>query len=491
MAATPDGQGYWLVAADGGIFNYGDAAFYGSTGGTPIDRPIVSMAATPDGQGYWLVAADGGIFNYGDAAFYGSTGGTPINKPIVGMALSRGVPGPATKLVFSTQPGGASGGLAFSTQPVVTVESAAGQPVTTDNSTVSIGIVPGTPTSGGSGLLSACTSTGEKNGVFTFSGCTINTAGTGYELVATDGQLSSATSAPFAVNTGMPSQLAFTTEPAGASGGTAFTTQPRVAVEDAGGNTVTTDSSTVTLSANVGGGTISDCSESETAGVVAFSGCAINTEGTYTLTATDGALATATSGSIVVSTGPASRLAFTGEPAGASGGSAFSTQPVVTVEDAGGNAVTDDTTVPTLTLTTGPGVLSGCSPSTAAGVTTFTGCTVDVAHAGDVLTATDAADGLTRTSSSFDVTVGPPAQLIFTTQPSGAVAGSAFAGQPVVTIQDAGGNTVTSDTNAITLAIACGSGHPLGLRVDHHGRRGRFQWMHYRHQRGARPPGDA
>jgi hypothetical protein len=30
MSATPNGGGYWLVAADGGIFNYGDAGFYGS-----------------------------------------------------------------------------------------------------------------------------------------------------------------------------------------------------------------------------------------------------------------------------------------------------------------------------------------------------------------------------------------------------------------------------------------------------------------------------
>ena len=37
-------------------------------------------------NGYWLVAADGGIFSYGDAGFYGSTGGTTLNKPIVGMA---------------------------------------------------------------------------------------------------------------------------------------------------------------------------------------------------------------------------------------------------------------------------------------------------------------------------------------------------------------------------------------------------------------------
>ncbi len=77
IAATPDGGGYWLVASDGGIFNYGDAAFYGSAGGHPLNKPIVGMATTPDGRGYWLVASDGGIFSYGDAAFYGSTGGTP------------------------------------------------------------------------------------------------------------------------------------------------------------------------------------------------------------------------------------------------------------------------------------------------------------------------------------------------------------------------------------------------------------------------------
>jgi hypothetical protein len=44
------------------------------------------MAPTSDGQGYWLVASDGGIFSYGDAQFYGSTGALTLNKPIVGMA---------------------------------------------------------------------------------------------------------------------------------------------------------------------------------------------------------------------------------------------------------------------------------------------------------------------------------------------------------------------------------------------------------------------
>jgi N-acetylmuramoyl-L-alanine amidase len=86
MAATPDGQGYWLVAADGGIFTFGDATFYGSTGAIHLNEPIVGMAATPDGRGYWLVAADGGIFTFGDATFLGSTGSLHLNQPIVGMA---------------------------------------------------------------------------------------------------------------------------------------------------------------------------------------------------------------------------------------------------------------------------------------------------------------------------------------------------------------------------------------------------------------------
>ena len=88
MAATPDGAGYWLVALDGGVFAMGDAKFLGSMGGTRLNQPIVGMAATPDGGGYWLVAADGGIFAFGDAKFFGSTGALKLNEPIVGMAAT-------------------------------------------------------------------------------------------------------------------------------------------------------------------------------------------------------------------------------------------------------------------------------------------------------------------------------------------------------------------------------------------------------------------
>ncbi len=79
IAAAPIGEGYWLVAADGGVFSFGNARFHGSMGGKPLNAPVVGMAADPSGgagaeasdRGYWLVAADGGVFSFG-STFYGS-----------------------------------------------------------------------------------------------------------------------------------------------------------------------------------------------------------------------------------------------------------------------------------------------------------------------------------------------------------------------------------------------------------------------------------
>jgi hypothetical protein len=88
MAPTPDHRGYWLVASDGGVFCFGDAGFFGSTGSIRLNKPIVGMAPAPDGRGYWLVASDGGIFAFGSAGFFGSTGGQRLNQPIVGMAAT-------------------------------------------------------------------------------------------------------------------------------------------------------------------------------------------------------------------------------------------------------------------------------------------------------------------------------------------------------------------------------------------------------------------
>jgi hypothetical protein len=54
-------------------------------GGQPLDASVVGVTATPDGQGYWLVGSDGGVFAFGDAGFYGSTGGTVGAGEAIGL----------------------------------------------------------------------------------------------------------------------------------------------------------------------------------------------------------------------------------------------------------------------------------------------------------------------------------------------------------------------------------------------------------------------
>lgn len=72
ILSTKSGGGYYIIFADGGVFAYGDADFYGSMGSEILNAPVVDGAITPSGGGYWLLAADGGIFCFGDADFYGS-----------------------------------------------------------------------------------------------------------------------------------------------------------------------------------------------------------------------------------------------------------------------------------------------------------------------------------------------------------------------------------------------------------------------------------
>ena len=85
VARTPTARGGWVVASDGGVFTFGDARYYGSTGGIRLNQPIVGIAATPTGRGYWLVARDGGVFAFGDARYRGSTGGIRLNQPVVAI----------------------------------------------------------------------------------------------------------------------------------------------------------------------------------------------------------------------------------------------------------------------------------------------------------------------------------------------------------------------------------------------------------------------
>jgi len=65
MAASSGGLGYWLVAADGGIFTFGDAPFSGSAGSDSLGHSVVAVAPGTTAGSYWEADADGGIPNFG------------------------------------------------------------------------------------------------------------------------------------------------------------------------------------------------------------------------------------------------------------------------------------------------------------------------------------------------------------------------------------------------------------------------------------------
>ena len=90
LPATAGSVSAASASAGPAVLPYGDAGFYGPTTNLTLNRPVVGMASTPDGGGYWLVASDGGVFNFGDAGFFGSgVGALGTGRIAAGIVRSR------------------------------------------------------------------------------------------------------------------------------------------------------------------------------------------------------------------------------------------------------------------------------------------------------------------------------------------------------------------------------------------------------------------
>ncbi len=201
------------------------------------------------------------------------------------------------KLVFTTQPSSSKAGASISPVVQVSIEDSHNHVVTSNTSkvTVAIGANPGNGTLGGTLTVAAI------NGVATFRNLWINKSGTGYTLGAADGSLSggATTSRSFSVTPAAASKLVFTTQPSNTAVGVAISPAVQVSVEDAYGNVVTSNTSTVTvaLGANPGRGKLSGgLTAAVVRGLATFRNLSISKLGTgYTLTAKDGALGKAAS----------------------------------------------------------------------------------------------------------------------------------------------------------------------------------------------------
>ncbi len=89
MAAVPGGSSYNLADANGTVFGNGPRATDCAGLSGPLNKPIVAIASAPGGNGCWLAGGDGGVFAFGsNAPFFGSAGSLSLVQPIVGMAAA-------------------------------------------------------------------------------------------------------------------------------------------------------------------------------------------------------------------------------------------------------------------------------------------------------------------------------------------------------------------------------------------------------------------
>ncbi|HEX2188412.1 MAG TPA: invasin domain 3-containing protein [Longimicrobiaceae bacterium] len=266
VAGNPVGQSGVTVTAE-------VLAGSGSLGGT--------LTATTDASG---VATFTNLFIGGTAGGYTLRFTAPLLTPVNShaMALSAGTP---AALAFAVQPSTTVASAPITPAVQVSVVDAYGNvvPNATDDVTVAIGTNPS------GGTLSGTTTVAATGGVATFSNLSVNLVGTGYDLTASSGSLTGATSGPFNVTHGPLDH--FLVEAAGGGpigsqlAGTPFNV--RVTAQDAYNNTVTSFTGTVGFTSTPSGGISAGATSGAfTAGVLSSHGVTFGTPGSFTLTAT-------------------------------------------------------------------------------------------------------------------------------------------------------------------------------------------------------------
>jgi len=318
------------------------------------------------------------------------------------------------RLAFTVQPANSVLGKTAMPAVKVAVQDATGTTVTTatNDITLAFGANPG------GGVLAGTVTVAAVGGVATFTDLSIDNTGVGYTLSATSLNLTGATSIPFSVVSGLPAKLAFTLQPGPAIPGVPIAVA--VTVQDQFGNRVPSANNaiTITIGNNPGGGVLFGVtSVAAVNGVATFNLSITNAGIGYTLTATSPGLTPATSSPFTLQVGPATKLAFTVDPATSPPGATIAPAVTVAIQDVGGNVVTTATTSITVAIGANPGngTLSGTTTVAAVnGVATFSNLSIN--NVGTVYTLTAAAANLTGvTSAPFSIRN----PLLFTTVSSG------------------------------------------------------------------------
>ena len=355
-------------------------------------------------------------------------------------------------IALTTPPSGSTTGSAFTGQPVITFRDVtnATLAMVTDNVVAAV-------TTGGT--LSGTTTIAAVAGVATFTNLTITGSGNAQLNFTADGV--TIQSAPFNVTPLPPTQLVLITQPANATSGNPFGTQPVLELRDATNTKVVgaNNSVAVTVASGTGvlGGTTTKLGAN---GTVTFTDLQITGLGPHTITFTTAGMAPVTSAAFFVTQVP-TKLAVTTQPAGAVSGFPMTTQPVVQIQDAGGAVLVGNTSVVTVAKLSGSGNLVGTLTATAVnGVATFTNLEIDGTGAYTLGFTSGSLQGANANSIQ---TTQLATQVVLVTPPStGAQAGAAFAAQPVLEIRDGLNQKVLGSTAAVVAAVSTGNGAVSG-----------------------------
>ncbi|HYI00011.1 S8 family serine peptidase, partial [Hyalangium sp.] len=383
------------------------------------------------------------------------------NPAITGSGSTTVSAGPAASLAFTVQPSDAAAGISIAPAVKVGLVDQFGNAVTTgaNSVTLALGNNPGNGTLGGS------TTATMTAGVATFSNLSLNKTGIGYTLVTTSTGLTDATSSAFKITPGAAAKLTILTQPGNSAAGAAITPAVQVAILDALDNTTTSTANvTVSLATNpAGGALLGTVTVAAVSGVATFNNLNIAKAGTgYELGASAPGLTGTTTSEFDISAGAPYRVTLTQQPSDVGAGAAINPPVEATIFDRYGNMATQATTAVSVSIGNNPagGTLSGTTTVNAVGgVATFDSLSVD--RAGPSYTLVAGASGLyTDTSVGFDVLVGAPAQLAFTSLPSGFVgSGSVFTAR--VAVRDAAGNLITGTPAQVTLSLTNATGATL------------------------------
>ena len=455
IATQPAGSTTGSLLSTQPVVHVRDSTNANVAGATNLVTASLAAGSAGTLSGTTAVSAVNGIASFTDLRISGA-GSSSIVFTAVGLAsaISSTVvtaPLPATRLVVGTQPGGAITGDPLAPQPVVQVQDAGGGVVTGSSA-------PVTATLSAGGTLLGTATVNAISGIASFSNLAVSGPGT-YTLAFASGTLTGATSATFTIAPLPPTQLGITTQPGGAQTGSALAPQPVVEVRNAGGSVVAGATNAVTATLIGSGGTLSGATTVNAInGVATFSDLVVNGAGSYTITFASSGLTSATSGSVVITPRPATRLAISTQPGGAITGDPLAPQPVVQVQDAVGGVVNESSAAITATLSAGGTLVGTTTVNAINGIASFSNLAVSGPGTYTLAFASGTLTG--ATSATFTIAPLPPTQLGITTQPGGAQTGSALAPQPVVEVRNAGGSVVAGATNAVT-ATLIGSGGTL------------------------------